>query len=104
GLQLLRQDPNIRQINAELEPGGTPGESILKAVVKENQPFRLSAEFSNKRPPSVGSEILEIHAADLNFTGHDDPLSLTWGVVHSNSETPDRWVYSGTENLAGVYQ
>ncbi len=103
-LQILRQDPNIRQINAELEPGGQPGESILKAEVKENQPFRLSLEFSNKRPPSVGAEILEVHAADLNLTGHGDPLALTWGVVHTTSETPDHWEFSGTENLAGTYE
>ncbi len=103
GLQLMRQNPSIRQINAELEPGGTPGESILKAEVKENQPFRLSTEVSNKRPPSVGAEVVEIHAADLNFTGHDDPLSLTYGIIHTNSETPDHWVFSGSENLAGSY-
>ena len=52
-LELLRQDPNIRQINAELRPGGKPGESMLDFKVKENQPFRLSMEVSNRRPPSV---------------------------------------------------
>ncbi|HEY2343594.1 MAG TPA: POTRA domain-containing protein, partial [Chthoniobacteraceae bacterium] len=104
GLQLLRQDPNIRQINAELEPGGRPGESVLKAEVKENQPFLFGLDFSNRRPPSVGSEIVELHAADLNLTGHDDPLSITWGVAHTISDTPDHWEFSGTENIAGVYQ
>jgi len=104
GLQLLRQDPNIRQINVELEPGGQPGEAIIKASVKENQPFRLGVELSNKRPPSVGAEIVEIHAQDLNFTGHSDPLSLTWGVAHTTADTPDHWEFSGSENISGSYE
>ncbi len=104
GLQLLRQNPNLRQINAELEPGGLPGESILKATVKENQPFRLALDFDNKRPPSVGAEIVNIHAQDLNLTGHDDPLSLTWGIAHTTSDTLDRWEYSGAQNLSGAYE
>ncbi len=104
GLQLIREDPNIRQINAELEPGAIPGESILKTEVKENQPFRLGLEFSNKRPPSVGSEIFELHAADLNLTGHGDPLSLTWGPLHTTSDTMQRWTFRTGENLAGSYE
>jgi hemolysin activation/secretion protein len=104
GLQILRQDPNIRQINAELEPGGQPGESILKAEVKENEPFHLGIEFSNKRPPSVGAEIMEVHASDLNLTGHSDPLAITWGLAHSSSDTIDNWEYSGDKNIAGSYE
>ncbi len=103
GLQLLRQDPNIRQINAELAPAAEPGESILKTSIRENQPIRLGFEFSNKRPPSVGAEVLELHAADLNLTGHGDALALTWGFAHTTSETLERWEQSADENLAGSY-
>jgi len=39
GLQLLRQNPNVRQINAELKPGAAPGESVLDARVVDDQPF-----------------------------------------------------------------
>ncbi len=104
GLQLLRQDPNIRQINAELMPGGKPGESILKADVKEVQPFRLGVEVSNRRPPSVGSEIVDVSAADLNLTGHSDPLFLKWGAAHAVAETADRWEFSDLQNLEGSYR
>src|SRR5262249_9907457 len=56
GLQLLRTNPLIARINAELKPGGVPGESLMDVDIQEVQPFRFSLEFSNKRPPSVGAE------------------------------------------------
>ena len=104
GLQILRQNPNITQINAELMPGGNPGESILKVDVKEKQPFRAHLDFSNRRPPSVGAEILEVSLADLNLTGHNDPLALRYGIAHTTAETLDRWEGSGADNLEGTYQ
>ena len=103
-LQLLRENPNIRQINAELMPGVKPGESMLKVSVQENQPFRLSLDFSNRRPPSVGAEILEVNASVLNLSGHDDPISLRYGILHTTSETLDRWEASGDENIEGSYR
>ncbi|PYI87272.1 MAG: hypothetical protein DME26_06655 [Verrucomicrobia bacterium] len=45
GLQLLRQNPNVRQINAELKPGTSPGEGVLDARVVDQQPFRLGLQF-----------------------------------------------------------
>lgn len=104
GLQLLRQDPNIRQINAELQPGIRPGEAILEAEVQENQPIRFGFEFSNRRPPSVGAEIVDVHLSDLNLTGHGDPLTLVWGVAHTTSETIDSWDYGAGENLSASYE
>ena len=104
GLELLRQDPNLRQINAELRPGGKPGESILDVKVKERQPFRLALDFSNRRPPSVGAEIAEVTASMLNLTGHGDPITLRYGLAHTTSETLDRWEWSGVENLEGSYE
>jgi hemolysin activation/secretion protein len=104
GLQFLRQNPNLAQINGELVPGGVPGESILKVSVKENQPFRLGVEVSNRRPPSVGSEIVEVSFADLNLTGHSDPLRLRWGAWHTDAEAADRWVYGEFENVEGSYR
>ncbi|HZJ13696.1 MAG TPA: ShlB/FhaC/HecB family hemolysin secretion/activation protein, partial [Chthoniobacteraceae bacterium] len=104
GLQLLRENPNIRQINAELLPGGKPGESMLKVTVEENQPFRLSLDFSNRRPPSVGAEILEVNVSDLNLSGHNDPIWLRYGILHATSETPDHWEGSGTDNIEGSYR
>ena len=103
-LQLLRQNPTISQINAELRPGGVPGESILDVDVKDTQPFRFAIEFDNKRPPSVGAEIVQARFTDLNLTGHNDLLEIIYGIAHSNSaDSFEDFDFSGSENISGNY-
>lgn len=103
-LQLLRQNPTISQINAELKPGGIPGESILDVDIKDTQPFRFSLDFDNKRPPSVGAEILNAHFTDLNLTGHNDVLDVVYGIAHSNSENSFQdFDFAGLDDIAGSY-
>ena len=102
GLQLLRQNPGITQINAELKPGLLPGENVLHVIVKERHPFRLGLTLGNQRPPSVGEGYGEIRAEVLNLTGHNDPLELRWGAL--------RWARDGTvefgdtDNLSARYE
>jgi len=104
GLQLLRQNPTISRINAELQPGGVPGESILDVDIKDTQPFRFALELNNKRPPSVGAEILQARATDLNLTGHNDPLEIVYGIAHSNgSDSFEGFDFSGLDNIDGTY-
>lgn len=100
GLQLLRQDPNILQINADLQPGAQPGEAVLELTVQERQPFRFSLECNNSRPPSVGAYGLTVHAADLNLTGHRDALALSWGLLRGDGR---RFEFSGDDTLSGSY-
>ena len=102
GLQLLRQNPTISRINAELKPGVMPGQSILDVTVKDEQPFRAGFEISNKRPPSVSEGLGELYLADLNLTGHNDPIELRWGLM--------RWTIQGAidyaefDNVSGTYE
>lgn len=102
GLQLMRQDPTISRINAEVAPGAAPGETRLEFAVKDEQPFRLGFEFSNKRPPSVSEGLGELYFTDLNLTGHGDPLELRWGLL--------RWQKDGTieyadlDDISGAYE
>jgi hemolysin activation/secretion protein len=104
GLQLLRQNPTISQINAELKPGGVPGESTLDVDIKDTQPFRFALEFDNKRPPSVGAEILQAHFTDLNVTGHNDVLDVVYGIAHSNGGNSfEGFDFSGLDDIAGSY-
>ena len=100
GLQLMRENPTIAQVNAELRPGGAPGESLLDMDVKDTQPFRFSLEFVNNRPPSVGSEIVIAHASDLNLTGNNDPLTLDYGIAQSDMEGVE---FSDLRNIGGSY-
>jgi hemolysin activation/secretion protein len=102
GLQLLRMNPSISRINAELKPGGVPGESIIDVDIKDTQPFRFALEFSNKRPPSVGAEILEAQFADLNLTGHNDPLQVRYGIAHTTAN--GGFDFSGLDNIEGTYE
>jgi hemolysin activation/secretion protein len=103
-LQLLRQNPTISQINAELKPGGVPGESILDVDIKDTQPFRFAIELNNQRPPSVGAEIVQARFTDLNVTGHNDLLEIIYGIAHSNSANSFQdFDFSGDENISGTY-
>jgi hemolysin activation/secretion protein len=102
GLQLLRLNPTISRINAELKPGGVPGESIIDVDIKDTQPFRFALGFSNKRPPSVGAEILEAQFADLNLTGHNDPLQIRYGIARTTRD--GGFDFSGLANIEGTYE
>jgi hemolysin activation/secretion protein len=101
GMQVLRENPTIAQVNAELQPAGAPGESQLEIEVKDAAPFRFSVEVNNYRPPSVGSTIAQAHAADLNLTGNNDPLSVTYGIATSDI---GGYEFSDLDNIAGDYR
>jgi len=102
GLQLLRQNPTISRVNAELKPGVQAGESILDVSVKDEQPFRFGFTVANTRPPSVGEGIGEIYLTDLNLTGHNDPLNLEWGLARWTKEGAINYV--GFDNVSGTYE
>lgn len=101
GLQLLRQNSNVQQINAELKPGNAPGQSLLDVRVEDQQPFRVGIQIDNQRPPTVGAEELSLLVADLNLTGNSDPLELRYGVFNSNNDGVE---LSGADNMEGSYR
>ncbi|HEX8340128.1 MAG TPA: ShlB/FhaC/HecB family hemolysin secretion/activation protein, partial [Tepidisphaeraceae bacterium] len=72
GLELLRQNPNIEQINAELRPGAELGESALDVRVTEKDTFELGVIFDNHRSPSVGAERVSAYVAHGNLLGLGD--------------------------------
>ena len=102
GLQLLRQNPTISRINAELKPGVKPGENILEVAVKDEQPFRFGFELSNRRPPSVSEGLGELYLTDLNLSGHNDPLDLRWGLLRWTKEGAVD--YAEFDNVSGSYE
>ncbi len=57
-LTLLQQDPLIKQINAQLEPGFQPGESVLRVKVEESVPYEGAIGVDNERSPAVGQSKL----------------------------------------------
>jgi len=85
GLQLLRQNPNVAQVNAQLQPDVAPGSSILNVRVKDQNPFRLGVQVDNNRPPSVGADEILLVAGDTSLTGHSDPLDLSYGIAEGGN-------------------
>jgi len=76
-LRFMQQNPLIKQVNAKLNPGSKPGESILNVLVEENSPYSFAAYVNNFRSPSIGAIGLGIEAIDRNLTGRGDAVSLT---------------------------
>ncbi|HUI06630.1 MAG TPA: POTRA domain-containing protein [Verrucomicrobiae bacterium] len=100
GLLLLRQDPNVNQINAELRPGTKPGESYLDVYLREEQPYHLGLQVDNHRPPSVGAEEILLLGADQNLTGNGDLLEFSYGIAHNGA---DGFEFSGAHDESGSY-
>jgi hemolysin activation/secretion protein len=100
GLQVLRQNPNIGQINAELKPGIAPGQSQLDLRVVDQQPFGLGLQVDNQRPPSVGSEQIWALLSDRNLTGNGDSLDFKYGIANASANGLE---FSGADNLEGSY-
>ncbi len=80
-LQLLKQNPLIQRINAELGPGILPGQSILRIHIQEADPYQVSATINNHDSPSVSSERLQVDGYHRNLTGRGDALAASLGVT-----------------------
>ncbi len=101
GLQLLRQDPNVSQVNAELKPGVLPGQSLLDVRVQDQNPFRVGIQVDNDRPASVGADEVLFLAGDRNLTGHGDPLDITYGIAEGGNHG---FKFSDFNNESGSYR
>ncbi|WP_414751989.1 ShlB/FhaC/HecB family hemolysin secretion/activation protein [Anabaena sp. CCY 9910] len=81
-LQLLRLDPRIQNLSAELQMGVAPGTNILQVEVQEADTFSLTATLDNGRSPSVGSFRRGVNLQEANLLGLGDTLS----VGYSNTD------------------
>jgi hemolysin activation/secretion protein len=100
-LEVLRQNPNLSRINAELRPGTEPGQASLDVQVGEAfPPYQLGLQVSNRRSPSVGAEQLEVLASHRNLTGNGDVLALRYGV---NTGGFDDWQWAGGDDFSIDY-
>lgn len=75
-LQLLRLDPRIQNLSAELQMGVTPGTNILQVEVREADTFSLTTTLDNGRSPSVGSFRRGVDLQEANLLGLGDTLSV----------------------------
>ncbi len=100
GLLLLRQNPNVKQVNAELRPGTQAGESYLDVYLQEDVPYRLGIQVDNQRPPIVGAEEITVFGADYDVMGNNDLLEFSYGIAHNGA---DGFEFSGPKDESGSY-
>ena len=77
-LQLLRLDPLIDNVSAELSAGIKPGTSLLDIQVEEADVFNLATSFNNKKSPSVGSNQRSASFNHGNLLGLGDRFNFTF--------------------------
>ncbi len=77
-LQLLKSDPLLSEVNANLKPSKESGKSQLIVRVKEASALTGNITLDNNSPPSVGAERLGGTIAYRNVTGIGDELRATY--------------------------
>jgi hemolysin activation/secretion protein len=85
-IQLLLQDGLLQQINAKLEPGDAPGQSILDAAVHEGPRFKADFTVADDRPPSVGETGGTFGLSGRNLLGLGDSTALSFSRTGGYSD------------------
>jgi hemolysin activation/secretion protein len=75
-LQMLRLDPRIANVSADLQAGVRPGTNLLKVDIQEAKTFKSSFTLDNSRSPSVGSFRRKAQLVEANLLGFGDTLSV----------------------------
>lgn len=84
-LQMLRIDPLVKNISAELSAGITPGTSLLEIEIEEADPFKITTKFDNQRSPSVGTNRRGAGFVHSNLLGFGDRITFDY----TNTEGSD---------------
>ena len=71
-LDLLKLNPSIENIEAELVKGAQPNSSVLLIEIEETSPFETRLSFDNYRSPSVGEYQLTLQTGYRNIVGVSD--------------------------------
>jgi hemolysin activation/secretion protein len=106
-LQILQQDSQIKRINAELSPGVVPGDSILRIMIEEEKPYKVSINFNNNQSPSVGSYRGDIMLSYANLFGVGDKIRGDFGITEGTDDISFNYsipVTSRDTTLAAHYQ
>jgi hemolysin activation/secretion protein len=77
--RLLLNDPLLRQLNLDIQPGLAPGEARLFGQVTEAWPFALTAQVANNQSPTLGGVRGQLQGAIGNLLGVGDVLVLQYG-------------------------
>ena len=86
-LQLLRLNPLIENLSAELAAGTQPGQSILIIKIAEAKTFGAQITLDNARSPSVGTDRRQLQLSQANLLGLGDQLSLSYTNTNGSNTT-----------------
>lgn len=85
-LQLLRLDPLIEAISADLQAGIRPGTNLLVVSVVEADSFSGRYTLDNGRSPTVGTIRNRFQLTERNVSGLGDTLSLSYAVTQGSND------------------
>ncbi len=77
-LQLLRLDPLIENVSAELSAGISPGTSLLEIDIQEADNFKVYSKFDNQRSPTVGTNRRGAGLEHSNLLGFGDRITFDY--------------------------
>lgn len=77
-LQLLRLDPLIDNVSAELSAGIRPGSSLLDITIEEADVFNIATSFNNSRSPAVGTGQRSVGLNHGNVLGFGDQFNFEY--------------------------
>ncbi|MEH2323122.1 MAG: ShlB/FhaC/HecB family hemolysin secretion/activation protein [Nostoc sp.] len=95
-LQLLKLNPLIQNLSADLRHGNVPNEIKLVVEVVEAKTFSTQVILDNARSPSIGSFQRRIQVSEANLLGLGDSLS----VGYSNTDASNFFYGSYTLPLS----
>ncbi|MBD2527584.1 ShlB/FhaC/HecB family hemolysin secretion/activation protein [Nostoc sp. FACHB-133] len=84
-LQLLKFNPLIQNLSANLQPGNIPGQIKLVVEVVEARTFNAQMILDNTRSPSIGSFQRRIQVNEANLLGLGDNLSLGYSNTDASN-------------------
>jgi hemolysin activation/secretion protein len=78
GLQLLRLNPLIGNVQAELSAGVRAGSSVLSVKIEEARTIHAQLTLDNDRSPSVGTDRRQIELSNGNVFGLGDDARVAY--------------------------
>jgi hemolysin activation/secretion protein len=78
GLQLLRLNPLINNVKAELAAGIQPGSSVLTVEIGEAPIWQSQIGVDNNRSPSAGTDRRQVQVRNSNVFGWGDSASVSY--------------------------
>jgi hemolysin activation/secretion protein len=78
GLQLLRLNPSIKNVQAELSAGVRQGSSVLSVRIEEARSIHAQLTLDNDRAPSVGTDRRQVELSHGNLLGFGDAARVAY--------------------------